>query len=62
MLMTSRTKTSNNSVSLKEAKRSWLKYRWEFMRRDPEYIRAYNAITDLAAKADNKSGQHIEDI
>ena len=60
--MTSGKKTSNNSVSLKEAKKSWLKYRWEFMRRDPEYIRAYNEITELAGKAHNQTGHHIENI
>lgn len=52
----------SNSSSLKEAKQFWLKYRWEFMRRDPEYIRAYNEIMELERKDQDQSGQDIESI
>jgi hypothetical protein len=58
--MTSR--KGSNSSSLKEAKKFWLKYRWEFMRRDPEYIRAYNEIMELEGKVQNKSDQDIDSI
>ena len=58
--MTSR--KGSNSSSLKEAKKLWLKYRWEFMRRDPEYIRAYNEIINLKEKGKNKSDQDIDSI
>jgi len=58
--MTSR--KGSNSSSLKEAKKFWLKYRWEFMRRDSEYIRAYNEIMKLEGKVKNKSDQDIDSI
>jgi hypothetical protein len=51
-----------NTSSLKEAKQFWLTYRWEFMRRDPEYIRAYNDIMELEGKVQDKSGQDIDSI
>jgi hypothetical protein len=55
-------KIGSNSSSLKEAKKFWLKYRWEFMRRDPEYIRAYNDIMELEGKVQDKSDQNIDSI
>lgn len=58
--MTSRKDIS--SSSLKEANKVWLKYRWEFMRRDPEYIKAYNEVKELEKKVQNKSGQDIDSI
>ncbi len=52
----------SSSSLLKETKTFWLKYRWEFMRRDPEYIKAYNEIMELEEKVRDESNQNIDDI
>jgi hypothetical protein len=48
------------SPSFTEAKQFWVTYRWEFMRRDPEYIKAYNEILELQSQV--QSNQDADDI
>ena len=48
------------SPSFTEAKQFWVRYRWEFMRRDPEYIKAHNDILELQSQV--QSNQDADDI
>jgi len=36
-----------NSNYLFKTKREWVKYRWEFMRRDPDFISAFDNVIRL---------------
>jgi hypothetical protein len=38
-------------TTTRDSGQEWQKYRWEFMRRDPEYIEAYQKAKELRSKA-----------
>jgi hypothetical protein len=38
---------SSNLIEIFKSKKEWIKYRWEFMRRDPDFIRAFDRLLNL---------------
>ncbi|MHC1726875.1 MAG: hypothetical protein AB9866_12860 [Syntrophobacteraceae bacterium] len=54
-------KIKSAAASITTEREQWTKYRWEFMRRDPEYRKAYERVKLLHAQAQYQPGTFVEE-